>query len=331
MEHVTTTYRSGAAAETLGLLGDYVAIADPVAWQVCGDAFPDPVARLAPASLEAAALDELRAAVPPGLPIVGVGGGLAIDAAKFCAVTADTTVTLIPTLTSSNAPFTDFITVRRDGAAVGLYAAGAPKRVIVDVELIARADPRLNRAGYADLVYLAVAIADWRAAGDVAQVPFDDQMAAQIEAVLDDADRDATLIGSVSSDGLEALMRLYERATRILGSRPAAPLAAGSEHLFAWSVEPMTERHYIHGELVGLGIVITESVSGMGSRWREALDRAQVRWRLEDIGLPWEDFLAALLHVREYNERNRNFAAILPGVDWDDTVLNLVRASVTAL
>lgn len=330
MEHLSTAYRSGAAAEALQALGDYVAIADPMAWEVCGDALPEPATRLAPVSLEAAALDELLASVPPGLPLAGVGGGLAIDAAKYCAVRTDRAVTLIPTLTSSNAAFTDFITVRRGGAAAGMYAAGAPKHVIVDVELLARADPRLNRAGYADLVYLATAVADWRAAGDTAEVPFNDQLAAQIEAVLDDADRDAELIGSVSSAGLETLMRLYERATRLLGSMPDAPLAAGSEHLLAWCVEPMTNRHFIHGELVGLGIVVTEVVSNLGSRWRAALDRAQVRWRLHDIGLPWEDCRAALLHVRDYNDSTRRYAAVLPGVEWDDTTLNHVRAAVTA-
>jgi glycerol dehydrogenase-like iron-containing ADH family enzyme len=125
-------------------------------------------------------------------------------------------------------------------------------------------------------------------------------------------------------------MRLYERATRLLGSMPDAPLAAGSEHLLAWCVEPMTNRHFIHGELVGLGIVVTEVVSNLGSRWRAALDRAQVRWRLDDIGLPWEDCRAALLHVRDYNDSTRRYAAVLPGVEWDDTTLNHVRAAVTA-
>jgi glycerol-1-phosphate dehydrogenase [NAD(P)+] len=219
--------------------------------------------------------------------------------------------------------------VRRDGAPAGLFAAGAPKNIIVDVELLVRADARLNRAGYADLVALAIALADWRGARDFAAIPFDGQLAAQIEAVLKAADRDASLIGSASPDGLETLMRLYERAARILGSKPDAPLGAGSEHLFAWSLETVTDRHYIHGELVALGMVVTETVSGMGSRWREALDRAQVHWRLEDIGLPYKDFLAALMHVREYNERVRKFDALLPGVDWDKSTLERVRAAVT--
>lgn len=72
----------------------------------------------------------------------------------------------VPSIASSDAPFSDSISVRTDGEPTGMVVPGQRKRVVVDFELIQRAEPRLNRAGFADLLAHDVALRDCRRAAD---------------------------------------------------------------------------------------------------------------------------------------------------------------------
>lgn len=323
---MTVSYGHDHAASALAALGDYVLVAGDRAWRLCGGGLPTPVERFAPPNLEQTWLDTLVAHVPD-LPLVGLGGGTALDAAKYCAARRRASLVLVPTLTSSTAPFTEFVTVRVGGSARGVRVATTPRTVVVDTDLLTRADPRLNRAGLGDLVALGTTLEDWQDAAARGVVALDEELASELADLVDAAVAAASLVREAAAPGLELLMRLFDTSARILDRHPEAPTPAGSEHLFAWVAESVTGREFIHGELVALGVAITEHLS-RSTRYRRMFDEAGVPWRPEDVGIRWSEVDLTLGLVRAYNDEVRHFNAVLPRADWSPDALDLLHTGL---
>ncbi len=96
-------------------------------------------------------LDELRreaAALPACRSVIGLGGGQAIDVAKFFAWTLGLPIFQVPTAMTVNAPFGHRSGIRT-GGVVRYMGWAVPEAVYVDFDVIASAPPLLNRSGSA--------------------------------------------------------------------------------------------------------------------------------------------------------------------------------------
>jgi glycerol-1-phosphate dehydrogenase [NAD(P)+] len=201
--------------------------------------------------------------------------------------------------------------------------------VVVDYKLISGAPPRLNHAGYADLLAHATALADWRLGAEAGLLQMDehrfDEMQAHMEAALGIAGE----VASGSQAGILTLMQLFEESSAIVGEHPTLPIGAGSEHLLAWHLEAKTSRHFIHGEVVALGIVVADYLqSNNQSKLKDALDVAQVRYRLPDLDITWEDLTGALASVADYNHKVRHYCSVFDRVVWTPEMLGELRQHV---
>jgi len=280
-----------------------------------------------PGTLDQAVLDEMETTLPSDVDFVGLGGGAAIDAAKYFAYLHNRTPILIPTLTSSNAHFSDFISVRKNGAPYGFKQVGWPKRIIVDYSIIELADPRYNRAGYGDLLYMQTTLNDWRIAAEAGKrAPVEPEIEKDVTRMMQIALRHAAEIGSVSQAGLHVLMTLIEESSIVVMKNLSKPITAGAEHLFSWNLEQLTGKHLIHGETVALGIVIASFLQqSHASELRQALDEANVRYLPEEIGVTWHEIEQTLLTVADYNHRVRKFYTVFDVMEWNDRLLKKIR------
>ena len=95
----------------------------------------------------------------------GIGGGTAIDTAKFLAWKTGCPLLQMPTITSVDAGFTDPIGVRI-GGRVRYIGSIVPIRVVIDVDVIRSAPLRLNRSGIGDILSCHTGLWDWKAASD---------------------------------------------------------------------------------------------------------------------------------------------------------------------
>jgi glycerol dehydrogenase-like iron-containing ADH family enzyme len=325
-EHIEVEYGDDVLPDAIASLGAYTAVVDPHAWRLCASRLGEPARVLEPTSLEQDELDRWAARAAADAAVVGIGGGLALDAAKYVADArgGDGEVILVPSLTSSNAPFSDTIAVRRSGEPAGAVRHGQPKRVIVDYRLIGAADAELNRAGYADVLAHETAVADAAAAdpdpGAVAR-----RTREELLALTRGARSAAAEIAVMDSAAISTLMRLFHRAAGPVSAAPG--LGSGTEHLIAWTLEATTGRHFRHGEIVGLGIVIAAHLQGgdvVGLD--EALSRAQVPHRPVDLNIDWADLKRALIAVPEYNRRVRRIATVIDDRTWTPARLAEVKA-----
>lgn len=252
-------------------------------------------------SLAAADLEALADGLTPGTRwVVGIGGGMALDAAKWCAWRRGTRLLLAPGIVSVDAMVTNTVAVREGGGVVyrGFVVAD---RIVVDPDLIGRAPARLNRAGVGDLLSIHSGLADWRLGAAAGSIAFDDEVAGAAAAVLGRVEAVALEIGAVSAAGLEEMVRGYAQVNALCLRVGHSGPEEGSEHYFGYHLEQVTGRSFIHGELIGLGTVLMATLQENDpARAVRILDTCRVAWRPEEQALERDVLVDALAGLRAF-------------------------------
>ena len=236
-------------------------------------------------TLSEAALTDLESGLPEVDSVVGLGGGTAMDAAKYVAWQRDLPLLLLPSIVSVDACVTNTVAVRTGGGVEyrGFVVADA---IVVDADLVRRAPAQLNRAGIGDLLSIHTALWDWQAGDRAGRSMYRPGIAAAAAAVLDRIDDMADEIGDVSPAAVEAIVRGYAEVNALCLDVGHSQPEEGSEHYLAYRLEAMTGRSFVHGELVGLGTVTMAIAQGHDpERPVRILERSQVAWRPDELGL----------------------------------------------
>jgi glycerol-1-phosphate dehydrogenase [NAD(P)+] len=239
--------------------------------------------------------DDIEASV-----VYGLGGGQAVDIAKYVGARRGCKVVAIPTIVSVDA-FLVGDTALRDAGRVVYVPTKKPDELIIEPEIVLSAPPRMNSAGWGDVLSIITAVWDWRAAHADTGEPFDEDIARQALALTEQAarvDNERALAALVS-----ALRSEVELCERWGSARPEE----GSEHFFVYTLENHlpADRKFLHGELVGLGIFLMSQWQGQDvERITRLMDRAGLVWRPSDIGAPDE---AVRRTLEELPDRAREF------------------------
>jgi glycerol-1-phosphate dehydrogenase [NAD(P)+] len=251
-------------------------------------------------TLDAEVLDHVLQMAPTDQPVIGVGGGVAMDTAKWVGWSHQVPLYLVPSSISVDASVTNMIAVR-DGGVVRYQGFAVPERVFVDFDVIHTAPIHLNRAGVGDLLSIHTGSFDWRLGASAGTVSFNADVAAAAASILEATVLAAEEIAMVSKSAVVTLMSGYCDINDMTVAQGHAQMEEGSEHYFAYLAEQVTGRSFVHGELVVLGVVLM-------SRWQEndealVLDtatRTKVRWRPEEIGLSSNELRTILRELPEF-------------------------------
>jgi glycerol-1-phosphate dehydrogenase [NAD(P)+] len=256
-------------------------------------------------TLELSELVAQEAELPRAASVVGLGGGQALDVAKFLAWTRRLPLFQVPTATTVNAAFGHRAGLRDEGR-VRYMGWAIPEAVYIDFEVVRSAPPNLNRSGVGDILCYHTARHDWQLADRLgrceARWPYDQRL----------VDEAMTVMGSVIDaldeirDGSEAGIRAVVNGHRWGGTtfhdsgwNPRH--IEGVEHFVFYNLERITGRHFIHGQPVGLGIIAGSVLQdndpeGMAA----AIARAGVDIRPEAMGVTWDDVGEALRTLGTY-------------------------------
>jgi glycerol-1-phosphate dehydrogenase [NAD(P)+] len=248
-------------------------------------------------SLDAEDLEALATETPAVDRVVGIGGGMALDAAKYLAWRRGLPLLLAPSIVSVDAVVTNTIAVRRDGTVVyeGFVVADS---IVADLELIAQAPVRLNRAGVGDLLSIHTGLVDWRLGAAAGRIAYDDEIAGGASAVLERLYGLATAVHAVTDEALKAILRSYVDVNALCLRAGHSGPEEGSEHYLAYHLEASTGRSYVHGELVGLGTVLMAWLQGNDpDRVVAFLDTCGVAWRPADQGIDQDALRAAIVEL----------------------------------
>ena len=251
-------------------------------------------------SLDEADLERLAAGLTDTAHIVGIGGGVVMDTAKFLAWRSGTPLVLAPSIISVDASVTNTVAVRRNGTVEydGFIVA---EPIIADLDLIATAPKRLNRAGVGDLLSIQTGRHDWALGAKAGTIAFDPDVDASAAAVLERLYGQADEVAAASYDALEFIIRAYVEVNALLLTIGHSGPEEGSEHYFGYGVEAHTGRSFVHGELIGLGTVLMSGLqSNDQARAAAFLDRCGVEWRPDRLDLDHATLKAVLLDLPRF-------------------------------
>lgn len=280
-------------------------------------------------SLELNRLEELVKSLPKALSVIGVGGGRAMDVAKFIAWRRSMPLFQVPTITSTNAAFTHRCAVRIKGV-VRYIGWAVPEVVYVDYDVIRSAPPHLNYAGVGDVFCIHSALYDWKLAterGKEELWPWDEELAAETRKVLQSVREKTHEIRKVSDVGIKTLMEAHRWTGASYHNSGWNPRhIEGCEHFFFYTLEYLTGKAFIHGEPVCLGIIFMSLLQDNYPEeiWR-SIEEVGVRIRPEDMGVTWADAVTALKETRRYAEENRLFYTTVNERDITNNIVEVVR------
>lgn len=276
--------------------------------------------------MDLSTLDSLDESLPEFDVIVGLGGGSCCDTAKYLAWKRGCRMVLVPTIVSVDAPLTNMIAVRVD-KAVQYVGDIFPEELIVDHDLIRKAPPELNRAGAADIASIHTALYDWDLAHKVNGEPYHADVAALAAECLDEMDRNADEVLNVTPKGIDTIVDLYRRevefCARIGTSRPEE----GSEHLIAYNLEHITRRHFVHGDLVALGIFLMTRLQENRHEWAvDLMDRIGLRYRVPEVTR--QEVETCLVTLKKFVQEKKFFFSV---VNMKEITDDFVKDSLDAL
>jgi glycerol-1-phosphate dehydrogenase [NAD(P)+] len=206
--------------------------------------------------------------------IIGLGGGRALDVAKYVAFLAGLPYLAVPTSLSNDGFCSPQSSLTQQGRRRSLRAV-MPSGVVVDTDVCLQAPDTLWWSGVGDLVAKVTAIADWKRAFHARGTPVND-----FAALLSDATVFQFMARPVKDlEGVRLLatsLMLNGVAMEVSGSsRPAS----GSEHLLSHALDTVSARPRLHGLQVGVATYVVSRLQGQGTERVASVLDATGFWR----------------------------------------------------
>ena len=190
--------------------------------------------------------------------VCAVGGGLAVDTAKYIACRLTIPLVCIPTALSVDAFLTPASGIRRDGC-VYYIPTKAPDTLVLDLHVIAQAPAPIRAAGITDVLSIATGAWDWQFAHfegkNPASMPFIPWAYDMAQHILRTSIECAAAAGRGDPAALKELFDMLALEVQLCHQLGHSRPEEGSEHYFAYAVESIVGHGMAHGELVGPGIL----------------------------------------------------------------------------
>jgi glycerol-1-phosphate dehydrogenase [NAD(P)+] len=263
--------------------------------QALADAFADQAVALAQQREVETASFDAAAALMADLPascdaVLGVGGGKALDVAKYVATLADRPFYAVPTSLSNDGFCSPQSSLLLRGRRSSLTAA-LPFAVAVDTAVCLQAPEVLWWSGVGDLVAKLTATRDWKLAYHARGEPVNDL---------------AALLSTASVYQFIARPARDEEGIRLLGSAlmlngismaicGSSRPASGAEHLISHALDQILDNPRYHGQQVGLACYVVSRLQQENTDVIADLFRRTGFWKgIRQDPLPKEAWLEAV-------------------------------------
>jgi glycerol-1-phosphate dehydrogenase [NAD(P)+] len=281
---------------------------------------------------------DLEAALPQiksYASIIGLGGGQAIDAAKYFAWRLDKKLHQFPTSLSVDAMYGQRAGVR-DNRSVKYVGWAIPECVYFDYGILEAAPKHINRAGIGDVFCCFTGVWDWQyahAQGKCeARWPYDEGLATHSLKLAEAALQGKQAIHDLTPEGISLIVEAFKWGGASYHGAGWCPRhIEGVEHFIFYALEARTGIKFLHGQAVCLGLIAGALMHGKRvHELRQAVADIGVDIRPQSMGLTWADVDATLLGMRDFVRENNLPYGIAHDFVVDTRFLNQFRLQVGA-
>ena len=256
-------------------------------------------------SMERADLEAALPATAHHASFIGLGGGQAIDAAKYFAWRHGRKLHQFPTSLSVDAMYGQRAGVR-DNRNVRYVGWAIPECVYFDYDILAAAPAAINRAGIGDVFCFFTGVWDWeyahRTGNCEAKWPYDPALAAHSLKLAEAALAGRDQIRDMTPDGIGLMVEAFKWGGASFHGAGWCPRhIEGVEHFIFYALEARTGVKFLHGQAVCLGVVAGAMMHDRrAAELRRAVAEIGVDIRPESMGIAWEDVDACLLDLSTF-------------------------------
>ncbi len=257
-------------------------------------------------NMEEAYLAGLNAETPAVDEVVGFGGGMSVDAAKYFAWQRALPCTLVPTAISVDACYSYPIALRRN-AVVCYEGEVIPKTICVDYDIIRSAPIRLNLSGVGDVLSCYTALFDWRLMSAAGKGPaVVDRLYNTAENILGELFGNTADIAGMTDKGIRMIMDAYAWVGIEGYNNRYCHFEEGSEHYLAYTVESVCGKHLLHGQLVSMCVYIMSKFQqeGRQNAVKKFVDAIGLSIQPADVGLSEDEIVTALKRANAFAAEN---------------------------
>ncbi len=255
--------------------------------------------------------------------LVGFGGGTACDTAKYLSAKWNLPLIIAPSVVSVDAWLCRSVAVRFDHK-VRYVENVETNKFIVDYDILKKSPAILNKAGVSDALSITTALGDWNIARSHFQDKYEQSYYDSAKKIADELLNCDENIRNHNEKGLRSIVKgqLLEVALceEWGNSRPEE----GGEHFLGYCLEELTHKHYIHGLLIALNIVVVLKLQRENAVYNynkiyEFFKKIGLDISFKNQNITIDEYRNALLKTPDYVRREKLYNGIfsLPSV-FDD-------------
>jgi glycerol-1-phosphate dehydrogenase [NAD(P)+] len=187
---------------------------------------------------------------------VAIGSGTINDLTKLAAHRSNRPYMIIATAASMDG-YTAFGAAITQSGFKQTFSCPAPRAVLADLEILARAPSAMTASGYADLLGKITAGADWVISDQLEIEPIDSRAWSLVQDSLREWTANPGLLRQGDQQAIGALVEGLILTGLAMQAHQSSRPASGSEHQFShyWEMQETTHGTISHGFKVGLGSI----------------------------------------------------------------------------